>query len=222
MSASMPDLLKQQRIFFIAAIALTLIPNLVNSMIVYGTYNVNAEEHQTLLTVLMAIKSIINVAGAAVLSAYGIYMGRKGYLKKYVIYFYAIWLICYLVKYVLSVLPQFQAVYSGWAPHEKTLYAGISGFIAWIVIIFSVKGSLMNAWMKWGIGVGYILFSWIVGVIPSLLFSSAEMKEHPLLTVALPMEVVYNLAFILAGVGIYAYYNSRIRKAEKEIEECYS
>lgn len=207
-----PKLLIHQRNFFLSAIALTLFPNMLNSICKYCCYGLHVDVYSTGVEVMFVIIGIIGVLSVLVLCAYGFYMGNKGYLKKYVAYTFVIYTIYFIIVEICRYIPAVKQMYEGLDTFGKQMYKGIPTLIAYIVMLISVKGSAMNRWMKWLIGLGWLGCSMTLTHVPFGLFTDEEIAADPMMRYVLPLDIVYCVGYLVAAVIIQFYYNRRIKK----------
>ena len=207
-----PELLTRQRNFFLSAIALTLLPNILIDICKYCCYGFHVDVNSTGVEVMFVIIGIIATLSILVLCAYGFYMGNKGYLKKYVAYAFIIYTIYFIIVEICRYIPAVKQFYEGLDTFGKHMYIGIPTIIAYIVMLISVKGSAMNKWMKWLIGLGWFGFCLTVAQTPAWLFTDEEIAANPMMRFVLPRDIVYCAGYVVAAVIIQLYYNRRIKK----------
>lgn len=211
-----PRLLIRQRNFFLSAIALTVVPMLVIEILTYAYYfncfKIDVEPAWKTPTEI--IFSLLGPMITFTLIGYGFYMGIKGYLKKYVAYIFVNYALYYIVvKLIFPYVPAVNQIYESFNSFEKQLCAASNFIVAGIVVIISVKGSVMGRWMKWLFGLGYFLGLPLIDCsLPFMLFTDEEIAADPVMRLRLPADIVNFAGYILAAVIIMFYYNRRIKK----------
>ncbi len=208
-----PALLTRQRNFFLWAIALVAVPALLFSIYLYCCIGFNVDSESTMVkSVIPVIYNVITTAAMLTLIGYGFNMGRKGYLKKYVAYTFAVYGFVYVVfRLILPYIPAFKQMIDGLGAMEKSLYLSSYSFISMIVMIISVKGSAMSRPMKWVIWLGYFFYCVAVAYVP-LIFTQEQRASHSILCNMLPRDLVFYGGYLVAALLILRYYNRQIKK----------
>ena len=137
---------------------------------------------------------------------------RFGWMKKYVAYTFIIYTIYFIIVEICRYIPAVKQFYEGLDTFGKHMYIGIPTIIAYIVMLISVKGSAMNKWMKWLIGLGWFGFCMTLANISAWLFTDEEIAANPMMRFVLPRDIVYCAGYVVAAVIIQLYYNRRIKK----------
>lgn len=211
-----PALLMRQRNFFLWAIALVAVPALLISICGYCYIGFDVDRDGTIVkSVIPIIMQVISAAAMLALIAYGFNMGRKGYLKKYVAYTFAVYGIYYVVcRLILPHIPAIKQMIDAMGVQEKSLYLASFTFISMIVMIISVKGSDMSRLMKWIIWLGYFFYLTAISYVPYILFNHAQMDSSPMRYHILPRDIVCYGGYLVAALLILLYYNRRIKNQE--------
>ncbi len=189
-----PDLLARQRNFFLCAIALELLSDLLAPITGFDLFESDACGFNTIASLITAIAVI----------AYGFYMGRKGYLKKYVAYTFA----------VCGVATVFCLI-GFYIPVDGEVLECVLVLAVLTAMITSITGSAMSKPMKWGLIVGLFVVAGAIDYAPNILFTSEEIAADPVLKSTLPQAIVAFVGDLIAALLILAYYNRRIASLQR-------
>lgn len=206
-----PELLVRQRNFFLLAIALICIPDLLLEIYALCTTGALTDEY-TLQEFIL--DSAINAPTMLALSVYGYYMGKQGYLKKYVSYAFVIFGIYYIIAgLILPNIPAVKPMIDSMTEIKKDLYFASWHLVGITAMIVSVKGSAMSRLMKWVIGPGFFGLLIPIIIMMIIMIILEVMAVEPAL-IDLYGDILLYVGFIFAAVLILLYYNRRIKEQE--------
>lgn len=201
MNHSTIDILTHQRLFFVTAILIEVLTECMLSATAHILDRTMSTDYW--LNSWDTIQNIIEAITSVYICVYGLYLCRKGYLKKYASYAFIAGCLCAIIMPIIYEVPD-------------TICGSIISLgvmcIYFTSIIIPIKSSAMTGRMKWCLGLGYIVEYVIMGIILAIM---EELNIQTNIPEGLELPVIITICVfnVIALVWILTFYNRKIKEA---------
>lgn len=152
------DILTYQRRFFVMSILIEALTQcLLSATAHYLDRTINTDNW---ITSWDTIQNIVEAITMLYICIYGIYLCRKGYLKKYATYAFLTGCLFAIIMPMITDVPD--------TPYGAIISSGLM-CIYFAIVIISIKSSVMTGRMKWCLSFGFIGLWIIMGAVAAIM-----------------------------------------------------